>query len=623
MTERVSSELEALYQEIKARSAQSRAEYLDAMTYGAQHAPKRQALSCSNLAHTYAALPLDDRQRLLSQPAVNLGIVTAYNDMLSAHQPYGEYPSLIKEMARAHGATAQVAGGVPAMCDGITQGQQGMELSLYSRDVIAQATGIALSHAAFDAVICLGICDKIVPGLLMGALHFGYLPTLFLPSGPMTTGMSNRKKSEVRQQFAKGEIDRSALLKAELQCYHSPGTCTFYGTANTNELMLECLGLQLPGASFSNPDSALRLALNRRGVAVSVAMAKEPQRYALATLIDERSILNAMVGVLASGGSTNHTIHLVAIARLAGIQINWDDFQRLSERVPLLARVYPNGEADVNQFHAQGGIQYIIAELLKVGLLFGEARTVVGTLSDYALSPTLSPTLQAASVELHSPDDPQSLSDSLQWALYEPPGGLPDPSVLRPAEAPFSPTGGVVLLEGNLGRAIIKTSAVDSAHYIVEAPAIVFESQQALVDAYHRKELQRDFIAVVRFQGPRANGMPELHQLMPLLGSLQDQGFQVALVTDGRMSGASGKVPAAIHCVPEASMAGEMAKLSTGDRLRLDITRRLLMHCVESETWVQRSAIQYRPPVHYYGGGLFCHHRQSVSTAEEGGSLLT
>ncbi len=603
----VHPKVRAVYERVVSRSTVSRAAYLKAMQYGLDEAPRRSTLSCSNLAHTYAAMNPKERASLIdsstmAEKPVNLGIVTAYNDMLSAHQPYGAYPDAIKAMARTLGAHAQVAGGVPAMCDGITQGQSGMELSLFSRDVIAQSVAIALSHAAFDAVLCLGICDKIVPGMLMGALAFGYLPVLFLPSGPMPTGMSNQDKSLIRQRYAKGEIDSQTLLDAELKCYHSAGTCTFYGTANTNELMLECLGLQLAGSSFPNPESDLRTALNQAAVTRAVGMARDSDACALFQLIDERAIINAMLGILASGGSTNHTLHMVSIARAAGIQITWDDFQALSEVTPLLARVYPNGDADVNTFHAHGGIQHIVAELAQAGLLFTRCNTVMGIeIGEYSRSPVL---------EEEKP---------LAWRRVE---CSPNDAVLRPWVRPFSPTGGVVLLEGNLGRAIIKSSAVDPVYHQIEAPAMIFESQGDFIRAFKAGELTGNMVVVIRFQGPRANGMPELHQLMPTLAVMQERGQKVALVTDGRLSGASGKVAAAIHCVPEASVGGALSKLKSGDRVRLDIKARVLKHFVDAGEWSRRSSVQYTPSPHPYAGALFEKHRALVASAEEGGSLF-
>lgn len=602
----VSKALLEIYDRVKTRSKVSRDRYLRNIELSKQYAPKRDVLSCSNLAHTYAALVDQDRQTLMQHSGLNIGIVTAYNDMLSAHEPYAKYPDRIKDILRNEGANAQVAGGVPAMCDGITQGQLGMELSLFSRDVIAQATAIALSHATFDGAICLGICDKIVPGMLMGALSFGYLPTLFLPSGPMKTGMSNPEKSLVRQKFAKGEIDRPSLLEAELKCYHSSGTCTFYGTANTNEVMLECMGLQLPGSSFPNPGSDLRAALDREGVLTALRIAQNPDDYALGKLIDERSVINAMAGIIATGGSTNHTIHLIAIAKTAGIHISWSDFQAISDIVPLLARVYPNGDADVNHFHAQGGIQLIVKELSEAGLFFSEAKSVFGqNVGEYLLSPQITKNGQ-----------------SLKWSQYEPADGTVDENVLRPHHRPFMLTGGLTLLEGNLGRAIIKSSAIDPSRYRVEAEAIIFDSQQALVDAYQAQELNKDFIAVIRFQGPKANGMPELHQLMPILGTLQDQGFKVGLVTDGRMSGASGKVPSAIHCTPEAKQAGPLAKLRSGDRLIIDINERKLSHHVAPEDWEKRLEADCPATEYKLTGQLFDVHLESVSSAEEGATLV-
>ncbi|WP_439532999.1 phosphogluconate dehydratase [Polymorphobacter sp.] len=525
--------IEAVTERIRQRSARSRGEYLALIDHEADKGLRRGRLSCGNLAHGFAAA-LEDKPAIRAGIAPNIGIVTAYNDMLSAHQPYGRYPEQIKLFAREAGGTAQVAGGVPAMCDGVTQGQSGMELSLLSRDTIALATSVALSHAMFEGAALLGICDKIVPGLLIAALRFGHLPSLFIPGGPMPSGLPNKEKAAVRQRYADGKADVAELLDAEAASYHSPGTCTFYGTANSNQMFLEMMGLQLPGSSFVNPGTPERNAFTRAAVHQLVANTGDPAK-ALGRILDERSIVNAIVGLLATGGSTNHAIHLPAIARAAGILIDWQDFDDLSRVVPLLAHVYPGGSADVNAFHTAGGMGFIIAELLGAGLAHADIATIAGPFSD--------------------------------WAA---PGPSRDPSVLAPVSAPFLAEGGLRLLTGNLGRAIIKTSAIPADRWVITAPAFVVDDQDAVLKAFKDGLLDRDVIVVVRFQGPRANGMPELHKLTPTLGLLQDRGHRVALVTDGRMSGASGKVPAAIHCVPEAHAEGPLSRLVDGDILHLD-----------------------------------------------------
>jgi phosphogluconate dehydratase len=525
--------VEAVTARIIARSAPGRSAYLALIDRETQSGLRRGQLSCSNLAHGFAASEAD-KATLRGGQRPNIGIVTAYNDMLSAHQPYGRYPEAIKLYAREVGATAQVAGGVPAMCDGVTQGQGGMELSLLSRDTIALGTAVALSHAMFEGVALLGICDKIVPGLLIAALRFGHLPALFIPSGPMPSGLPNKAKAAVRQRFAAGEASRDELLDAEAAAYHAPGTCTFYGTANSNQMLLEMMGLQLPGSSFVNPGTPERQALTRAAVHRLVANTGHAEK-ALGRILDERSLVNAIIGLLATGGSTNHAIHLPAIARAAGIWIDWQDMDDLSRVTPLLARVYPGGSADVNAFHAAGGMGFIIAELLGAGLLHPDIATIAGPFSD--------------------------------WATAGPSG---DPTILAPAGAPFVAEGGLRLLTGNLGRAIIKTSAIPPDRHVITAPAYVVEDQDAVIEAFKAGKLDRDVVVVVRFQGPRANGMPELHKLTPTLGLLQDRGHRVALLTDGRMSGASGKVPAAIHCCPEAQASGPLAYLRTGDEIRID-----------------------------------------------------
>jgi phosphogluconate dehydratase len=594
----------ALTDRIRQRSRTSRAAYLAQIQAAASATPHRCEVSCANLAHTFAAAG-PDKAALREGHQPNLGIVTAYNDMLSAHQPLGEFPAWIKEAARAAGATAQVAGGVPAMCDGITQGQPGMELSLFSRDVIAMATAVALSHNVFDAALCLGVCDKIVPGLLIGALSFGHLPVVFVPGGPMVSGIPNDEKSKVRQRYAAGEISQAELLAAEASSYSAPGTCTFYGTANSNQMLMEVMGLHLPGSAFVPAGSALREALTRQAATrIAALVAGGPEYTPLGLVIDERTIVNGMVGLLATGGSTNHTLHLVAIARAAGIVIDWSDFDDLSAQVPLLARVYPNGQADVNAFHQAGGMGFLIRELLHAGLLHGDVLTVAGPgLQPYTQAPELGP-------------------DGLVWRDVRAVSG--DEAVLTPAARPFSHNGGLRLLTGNLGRSVIKVSAVKPEHRHILAPARIFDSQEALQLAYRAGDLNRDLVAVVRFQGPRANGMPELHQLTPPLANLQDKGFRVALVTDGRMSGASGRVPAAIHASPEALAGGPLAKIQDGDLIELDAERGLLEVRVDPAEWALRPFAPPPGPGHERGSGreLFGLFRAHATEAEAGASAF-
>ncbi len=533
---------------ITERSAASRRAYLDFIAREGEAGTARGKLSCGNLAHGFAAAG-DDKPAIRAGAAMNIGIVTAYNDMLSAHQPYGRYPEQVKLFAREVGATAQVAGGVPAMCDGVTQGQAGMDLSLGSRDVIAMATAVALSHAMFEGVALLGICDKIVPGLLIGALRFGHLPAVFVPAGPMPSGLANKEKARVRQLYAEGKATRAELLDAEAASYHGAGTCTFYGTANSNQMLLEMMGLQLPGSSFVNPGNALRPQLTRAAVQRLVAIGNQGgDPRPLGRIVDERAIVNAIVGLLATGGSTNHAIHLPAIARAAGISIDWQDFDDLSRAVPLIARVYPGGAADVNAFHAAGGMAFVIRALLGAGLAHGDIATIGAGFSDWTQVPALA-------------------DGGIAW--HDGPAESGDPHILAPVAAPFAADGGMRLVAGNLGRAIVKTSAVDPERWTIAAPARVFADQNDVLTAFKAGELDRDVVVVVRFQGPRANGMPELHKLTPALGVLQDRGFKVALVTDGRMSGASGKVPAAIHVSPEAQAGGPLALLRDGDMVRV------------------------------------------------------
>ena len=588
---------------IAARSRTLRDEYrrdIDAMASQPVH---RSQLSCGNLAHVVASCHSDDKATIKMMDSANIGIVTAYNDMLSAHAPYADYPRQIKGALQALGCTAQVAGGVPAMCDGVTQGQPGMELSLFSRDVIAQATAVALSHQMFDAVLMLGICDKIVPGLLMAALQFGHLPTLFVPAGPMTSGLSNKEKVRVRQLFAEGKVDRAALLEAEMASYHSQGTCTFYGTANSNQMVLEAMGLQLPGSSFVNPDTPLRDALT--GVAaehVAKIARTSRQPLPLADVIDERSFVNAIVALLASGGSTNLCIHLVALARAAGLVLTWSDFDALSKVTPLLAKIYPNGGADINHFQAAGGTGLLFGELIEAGLMHGDAGVCFGG------------TLEAACIE-------PFLEDArLQWRAA--PRQSLDTDVIRPVGNAFAPEGGIRLLEGNLGRSLIKTSAVAPEHHSITAPAVVISHQAELKDLFEQGELDRDCVVVARFQGPSANGMPELHQLMPTLGVLQDRGHAVALVTDGRLSGASGKVPAAIHVTPEAAKGGLIGLIQSGDVITLNADSGELLVELDNETLASRPPADPPAVPGTVGRGLFGFSREVVTDAESGGCTL-
>ena len=594
----------AVTRRIAERSEALRHAYLTLIDANVNAQPPRNKLSCGNMAHGFAACEAGDKERIRLVDAPNIGIVTAYNDMLSAHQPYAEYPELIKKHARSMGATAQVAGAVPAMCDGVTQGQDGMELSLFSRDHIAQATVIALSHQMFDAVICLGICDKIVPGMLMGALRFGHLPMLFIPAGPMQSGITNSEKARVRQLFAEGKVSRDELLDAESASYHSPGTCTFYGTANSNQILMEALGLQLPGGSFVNPGTPLRDALTAAAVqhvAKITALGQSPRP--IGRTLDERAFVNAIVALLASGGSTNHTIHLIAMARSAGFIIDWSDFDELSRTVPLLARVYPNGQADINHFHAAGGTGYLFDQLMQHGLMHSDAQTIWGkSLADYA-------------------SEPQLIDSELTWQPS--PKQSLDPKVLTSVAEPFDAEGGLRLLTGNLGRGVIKISAVAPQHRQVRAQAVVIEDQHALQEKFDAGDLTGDCVVVVRFQGPQANGMPELHKLTPILGVLQDRGYAVALVTDGRMSGASGKVPAAIHVTPEACQGGPLAMIRNGDWISLDATTGTLMVELSAQELAEREPLP-NGAISNTGVGreFFGLFRQAVTGAEQGASVL-
>jgi phosphogluconate dehydratase len=593
-------QIRAVTERIRARSRDTRAAYLAGIAEAAARGPARNRLDCGNLAHACAAAGPADKLRIARGGGMNLGIVTAYNDMLSAHQPLAAYPDIIKQAAREQDCTAQVAGGVPAMCDGVTQGQPGMELSLFSRDVIALSTAIALSHNVFDAALCLGVCDKIVPGLVIGALSFGHLPVLFVPAGPMPSGIPNKQKAGVREAFARGEIGREVLLDSETASYHAPGTCTFYGTANSNQMLMEIMGLHIPGSAFVNPGTALRDALTRAAAHRACVLARD-KAAGLARMIDERAIVNAIVGLMATGGSTNHTLHLPAMARAAGIVLEWEDFGDISRITPLLARIYPNGAADVNMFHAAGGMAFLMRELLQAGLLHRDVQTVMGDLAPYAREPYLN-------------------GDRLAWRA--PPQRSPDSGVLRNADDPFEAEGGLKLLGGNLGRAITKISAVSAAHRAVVAPAAVFDDQDAFLDSFRRGELNRDVVAVLRFQGPKANGMPELHKLMPPLAVLQGKGFKVALVTDGRLSGASGKVPAALHVTPEAMDAGPLARLADGDIVRLDSERGLLEAQVPHEVLMARRPAARSAAARGCGRELFARLRTTVGPADRGACLF-
>ena len=606
MTTPLHPTLAAVTARIDQRSAQTRQAYLDVLAKAKKPGPYRGGMGCANAAHAYAAMPANDKLVLRQERAPNVGIITAYNDMLSAHQPYENYPEKIRVAARAAGATAQVAGGVPAMCDGVTQGEDGMELSLFSRDVIALATAVGLSHNVFDAALFLGVCDKIVPGLFIGALQFGHLPAVFVPAGPMTSGLSNDDKARVRQQYAQGLVSREVLLEAEQAAYHSAGTCTFYGTANSNQMLMEIMGLHLPGASFVNPGTPLREALTTEAVQRAVALSQD-QQTGMGYQINAKAIVNGIVGLLATGGSTNHTLHIVAMARAAGLIVNWDDFSDLSACVPLLARVYPNGSADVNHFQAAGGMGFLIAQLLSAGLLHDDVQTIMGPgLHRYTVEPWLNP----------------SLDEPLDWR--DVPTQSADEAVLRPVSHPFSNDGGLRLLKGNLGRAVVKVSAVKPEHRQVRAPAIVLTDQKQLGVLFKEGLLERDFVAVVRNQGPQANGMPELHRLTPVLGLLQDKGFKVALVTDGRMSGASGKVPAAIHLSPESVNGGWIGKVQDGDMIALDCdTQTLQLEVSETELAARTAPIpDLTGNQHGTGRDIFAMFRTNAALAEEGASPL-
>lgn len=604
----INSTIESVTATIRKRSSQSRQDYLAQMALTREHLPPRKTLSCGNLAHSYAACSAHEKSLLAAMASANLGIVTAYNDMLSAHQPLQSYPEIVKQTAAAHQSSAQVAGGVPAMCDGVTQGQPGMELSLFSRDVIAMATAVSLSHNTFDGVLCLGVCDKIVPGMLIGALKFGHLPTGFIPAGPMASGIPNKQKAQVRQQYAQGLVDKADLLAVESASYHSHGTCNFYGTANSNQVMVEMLGIQLPGASFVNPDDPLRLALTQETVRrVLLACDEKTGLRPLAAMVTEASLVNAAVALLATGGSTNHTLHLLAIAKSAGIEMRWDDLDQLSSAVPLLARIYPNGEADVNAFQEAGGMAFLVRELRSGGLLNEDVITLMGEgMADYQKRPAL------------------ESDGTVSW--HEIPADSCLPDVLRPLPEAFASEGGLRVLHGNIGECIVKTSSVRTELRQITEACEVFDSQEQLQNAFDRGELEKNFIAVIRFQGPKANGMPELHQLTPCLGALLDKGFTVALITDGRMSGASGKVPAAIHLCPEALDNGPIARLRTGDVITVDMVAGALSVHVSDEELALRAPAQLSPKEAMLAGSLgrdlFAVFRNSVGSANRGATVF-
>lgn len=586
---------------IEERSRDSRSAYLERIEAVRKAGPGRQHLSCGNLAHAFAAVPLGDKLTMRGR-APNIGIVTSYNDMLSAHQPFKDYPDLIKDAARKVGASAQVAGGTPAMCDGVTQGQPGMELSLFSRDVIALSAAVALTHDAFDAGLMLGTCDKIVPGLVIGALSFGHLPVIFSPAGPMPSGISNKEKAKVREQFALGQVTREQLLEAEAASYHTAGTCTFYGTANSNQMMMELMGLHLPGSAFVNPDTPLREALVRAAAAQCVNLATAGEG-AMAHVVSAKSIVNAIVGLMATGGSTNHALHVPAMALAAGLIVDWNDFSDISSVVPLLSRIYPNGSADINQFHAAGGMAFITRELLNAGLLHGDTQTVTGTgLAAYTQEPWLD-------------DGKLAWRPGVEKSL--------DEDILRPVSSPFEMEGGIRLLTGNIGRGVIKISSVPKDRRIIDAPAAVFSSQAEFTAAFKAGALDRDVVAVVRFQSPRANGMPELHSLTPALTALQNKGFRVALVTDGRMSGASGAIPAAIHVTPGADQDSTLARIQDGDRIILDAEQGTLQVMADSALLASRP--RATPPLGglSHGRDLFAPFRHLAGDAEAGGGIFT
>ena len=589
---------------IEARSKDSRAAYLEMIRARRPSGFARTKLTEGNLAHASAGCAVLEKTQILGSGWPNIGIVTSYNDMLSAHAPFETYPDLIRDEARKNTATAQVAGGVPAMCDGVTQGQEGMELSLFSRDVIAMASAVSLSHDAYDGVLNLGVCDKIIPGLTIAALRFGWLPHIMVPAGPMPSGLPNPEKQRIRQEFALGNVGRDELLRAESESYHSQGTCTFYGTANSNQMLMEVMGFHLPGAAFPNPGTPMREALTRAAVRQTLKNSIQGDYRPAGEMIDARSFVNALVGLMATGGSTNHALHIPAMAAAAGYEVTLEDFADISAVVPLLCRIYPNGPADVNHFHAAGGMGFVVAQLLKAGLMHGDAQGVAGPMSVYSQEPWLD-------------------GDTLKWR--EAPETSGDLDIVRPIEDPFSPTGGLQMLDGPLGRGVIKISAVKPERHVTEAPARVFESQEAVKAAFNAGELNRDVVIVVRFQGPAANGMPELHGLSGAIGALHDQGYKVALVTDGRMSGASGKFPAAIHVGPEASRGGPLARVRDGDMIRLDAIDGRLDVQTDADEFAARTPVPFRPNVSSMGLGreLFGGFRGAVSNSEQGGSVFS
>ena len=598
--------IEQVTQEIVERSHKTRSAYLKYIDSIAKKGPIRSGMGCGNLAHGFAACSAQEKADLTGDQKPNIAIITAYNDMLSAHEPYKYAPDMIKDAIRAKGGVAQVAGGVPAMCDGITQGQPGMELSLFSRDLIAMTTAVGMSHNMFDGALYLGVCDKIVPGLLIGALSFGHLPAIFVPAGPMPSGLTNKEKSRARQAYATGQIGRKELLEAESASYHSPGTCTFYGTANSNQMMMEIMGLHLPGSSFVNPYTPLRDELTKAAATQVLKFTALGNDYRpIAHMVSEKAIVNAVIGLLATGGSTNHTMHLIAIARASGIVLNWDDFDRLSKAVPLITKIYPNGPADVNHFQAAGGMGVLIAELLRNGLLHEDILTVADErgMNNYR-------------------QEPKIIDDKLTWEPV--PETSLDTEVLGTVEKPFATGGGLHVMHGNLGRGISKLSAVSPEHQIIEAPAIVFDDQEDMLAAFKRGELEKDFVAVIRFQGPRSNGMPELHKLTPPLGVLQDKGFKVALVTDGRMSGASGKVPSAIHMCPECEAGGPLTKVLNGDIISMNLQTGNINVLVDEAEFNARVPVPNTAKNHHYGMGreMFGGFRLGASSAETGASNL-
>jgi phosphogluconate dehydratase len=606
MAHHVIESVSAVTERIITRSKVTRPRYLERMEAQRSNQPKRKALGCANIAHGFAACGPHDKEALRNGDGPNLGIVTSYNDMLSAHQPFEYYPDVIRKAAREAGGTAQVAGGVPAMCDGVTQGETGMDLSLFSRDVIALSTAIALSHQMFDAAVYLGVCDKIVPGLIMGALNFGHLPAVFIPAGPMTSGMNNEDKAKVRQLYAEGKVDRAALLEAEAQSYHGPGTCTFYGTANSNQMLMEIMGLHLPGSTFINPGTPLRDEITKASAKQALSITALGNRYTpLSQIYDEKSVVNGVVGLLATGGSTNHTMHVIAMAAAAGIILTWDDLADLSHKVPLLTRIYPNGVADVNHFNAAGGMGFLMRELLDAGLLHNDVRTIMGSgLERYLQEPKL------------------AAGGGLTWSDAATQSA--DTKVLQTVKDAFQPTGGLNVLKGNIGTAVIKSSSIPKDRHVIEAPAQVFHSQEELHAAFKSGALNCDHVAVVRFQGPKACGMPELHRLTPPLAVLQARGLKVALVTDGRMSGASGKVPAAIHVTPEAVDGGPIGRIQNGDIIRIDADNGTLEVLVDAVEFATRPLATADLSKNNWGTGreLFAVFRKLAGPADQGASIF-